>query len=200
MLITSIDPGIINLAIVTFDTELNKVIYCYLIDITLFPCKYGKCELKHKKCHSNFLEHVFIYYDFLFKCDILLIEQQPIKGIVSIEQLIYDRFKNDIKCILINPRQMHKHFNIGHYNYELRKKSTIKLAYEYLKDQKNYIISEKKDDLSDALCYILFYRYSNLFEVSENISENVSENISENISEISFHDKISKFKYNNQNN
>jgi hypothetical protein len=52
---------------------------------------------------------------------------------------------------------MHAHFEIGHYDYEMRKKCVDRIAESYFCDFPEYIQLERKHDLSDAMCQLLYY-------------------------------------------
>jgi len=147
--ITAIDVGIINLALVQYCKRTNVFIRRTLVNITEFNCK-KNCKLRHKKCMSNYIDHLFINYSIYFASATLLVEQQPPMGHVSVEQLIYARVPD---CIIIHPRSVHAYHDIGHYDYEMRKKASERIAGNFL----CLTEFERKHDIADAVCIILYY-------------------------------------------
>jgi hypothetical protein len=167
MYITAIDIGVLNLALVLYYwaqegpddvegvQEGSRVISCTRVDITVFDCKPG-CKLYHDSCMTDYLEHMFVNHHMYFNHDgPILIERQPPMGLVVVEQLIFSRYRS--RSILMSPNSMHAYFDIGHYDYEMRKKATIRLAHWYLKDQSGYASAERKHDIADAMCFVLYY-------------------------------------------
>jgi hypothetical protein len=162
--VLSIDVGIINLglsvSIINKDYTLKEIVYIDLLDITKFLHKDDpkKCKLYHNKTISDWMEHLFIYHQMFFEqCDVILVENQPITGIKSVEQLIYNRYRD--KIVLISPNKMHKYFKINHLDYESRKIETEKITKKYLN---KYLLNElnnytRKHDISDSVCIMLFW-------------------------------------------
>ena len=60
------------------------------------------------------------------------------------------------KVILVSPVSMHTHFGMRHLNYEARKERTVEIANKYLNEEIPY---ERKHDIADALCMILYYNF-----------------------------------------
>jgi hypothetical protein len=114
----------------------------------------------YKYIHSNdivdliplFVEdHRFI---FDASADTILIERQPPGGFTNIEVLLNYMFKD--KVILVSPVSMHTHFGMRHLNYEERKERTVSIADKYIEGEIPY---ERKHDIADALCMILYYNF-----------------------------------------
>ena len=105
------------------------------------------------------MEHIFQYYENLFPgVDKILIERQPPMGLVAIEQLIYAKFRD--KCELIAPNSMHKFFNIGKYDYSIRKEKVEKIAKRYIIEPA--LVADldafgRQHDISDAICLGIFW-------------------------------------------
>ena len=173
-LILGIDVGINNLgmSLITSDLEFNfiSIVGLDLINIREWKCGNGlllpseritrqECPLYHKNCVSDWLEHIFTFYNICFlKSDFILIERQPMTGLVCVEQLIFSKFRT--KAFLIHPRSMHKYFEIGHQNYEQRKISTVNILKENINIQ--YVLDtlnsfKRKHDMADSFCIVLFW-------------------------------------------
>jgi hypothetical protein len=104
------------------------------------------------------MNHIFQEYNEYFEiADYIIIERQPIQGMVGIEQLIFSRYRN--KSHLAHPSSMHKHFRLGHLDYDQRKSRTIKIAEKHLTgdilDQFRHY--PRNHDISDSICIVLFW-------------------------------------------
>jgi hypothetical protein len=86
--------------------------------------------------------------------DTILIERQPPGGLTNIEVLLHYMFKD--KVILVSPVSMHTHFGMRHLNYEERKERTVSIADKYIDGEIPY---ERKHDIADALCMIVYYNF-----------------------------------------
>ena len=87
------------------------------------------------------------------QADKILIERQPPGGFQNIEVLLHYMFHE--KVVLISPVSMHTHFGMRHLNYEERKDRTITIAEKIIGE----IPYDRKHDISDALCMILYYKF-----------------------------------------
>lgn len=92
--------------------------------------------------------------------DKILIERQPPGGFTNIEVLLHYMFKD--KVSLISPVSMHTHFGMRHLNYEQRKERTVSIAEKHLKYEIPY---ERKHDIADALCMIIYYNFRNTVHI-----------------------------------
>jgi hypothetical protein len=162
--VLGIDIGVRHLAftLCTADSEYNliDIVGLDMVDITTFPHHDKKnCTLHHQKTFSDWLEHVFEYYKIVFdSVDQILIERQPIFGLVVVEQLLFYKYRH--KTILVSPNSMHKHFHIGHFDYDQRKVEVEKICVRYLRLQpvkKEYNKFERKHDMADAFCIAKFW-------------------------------------------
>lgn len=163
----SIDVGILNLGFAGIefnsDFEFQRIIGMELIDITKFHHRDGynleNCPLHHSRTASDWLDHIFWTYSEIFdSVDLILIERQPPMGLVAIEQLIFSQYRE--KCILINPRQMHKHFCIQGYNYERRKIATTEFAKTFIDtvELANHFDTYKRQhDIADGICQAIYF-------------------------------------------
>jgi hypothetical protein len=113
----------------------------------------------YKYIHSNdIVDLVPLFVDaheHIFEsADKILIERQPPGGFTNIEVLLNYMFKD--KVILVSPVSMHTHFGMRHLNYEERKERTVSIADKYIEGEIPY---ERKHDIADALCMILYYNF-----------------------------------------
>lgn len=163
--VLSIDVGIKNLgmsvSILNTDYTLKEIVYIELLDITTFlhRCNPRECKLYHKKSISDWMEHLFEYHKMFFEqCDVILVENQPITGIKSVEQLIFNRYRNKVQ--LISPNRMHKLFHINHLDYDARKVQTEKIARKYLCETLTEELDrlyDRKHDITDSICIMLVW-------------------------------------------
>ena len=86
--------------------------------------------------------------------DTILIERQPPGSLTNIEVLLHYMFKD--KVVLVSPVSMHTHFGMRHLNYEERKERTVSIADKYIDGEIPY---ERKHDIADALCMIIYYNF-----------------------------------------
>lgn len=168
--ILSIDIGVKHLGIsvgyVSECWKLLEITWVDLIDITKFThinCLKGlsecNCELRHTRTIADWMEHIFHEYSPIFEeCNYILVERQPITGLVAVEQIIFYRWRE--KCVLVSPRSMHKYFNLSHYDYERRKQKTEKIAESvnwHTRARQRYQCYARKHDISDSICLMLYW-------------------------------------------
>lgn len=155
MKLIGIDIGYYNIGLVLADCNEEKVNVLYIkkVDLTEYKTREGP-ELSD-------MIHGFVteYSDIFCQADQVLIERQPPGGITSVEVLLHYIFRH--KAVLISPVSMHKHFGIGHLDYEERKERTEVIAGKYLKDCTYYDRLQRKHDVADALCMILYQNFKN---------------------------------------
>ena len=60
------------------------------------------------------------------------------------------------KVVLVSPVSMHAHFGMRHLNYDERKERTVSIASKYIEGEIPY---ERKHDIADALCMIVYYNF-----------------------------------------
>ena len=159
MYIISIDIGLNNLGIV--GGYLNNINLCKKVDIKALCqyCAIKNCGLYHNLCMSDYVSH-FIqgYQKYLNMADIILIERQPPCGFISIQELFVFQYRDKVK--MISPNSVHKYFDITHYNYNRRKEFVTLYAENALKMFPDFKDSERKHDVSDAYCMIIFYLHT----------------------------------------
>ena len=165
MNIVSIDIGYHNLGIV--DAYIDEkydihVQYVNVIDLKKLPHKRIpriECNLEHTNEVADLIAHFIQEYGhYLEKADKLLLERQPPTGLTQIETLLLYLYR--YKTVLVSPNSMHKHFHIGQLEYEKRKEKTIQFAQDFLENFKEYQMYDRKHDIADAVCMIIFYIHS----------------------------------------
>ena len=156
--VIGIDIGYKNLGLVdvsvtdTFEYIVNDT---RRIDLTYIKCP-SSCTLPHTNEVADLVAH-FIQdnQQILDKADIILLERQPPGGLTSIETVLLYVFRHKTK--LVSPNSMHKHFRIGHLDYEHRKIKTEEITTPYLSAFDGFSNQVRKHDMADAMCLILFY-------------------------------------------
>lgn len=140
---------------------------CRIVDILRIDCsditvlEHNKisrtqCALFHSNDAVDRVNHYLQEYMDVFKnVDIVLIERQPISGLVHIEQLLFSYFRE--KARLLSPNAMHKFFKIGGFSYDQRKEETVKIAEPFLSKFYLWHTLQRKHDISDAMCLLIYY-------------------------------------------
>jgi len=160
--VLSIDVGIINLALVVAEVDIDfnllDVIDMQLVDITM-ECNDKNCVLYHQKTFTDWLSHVFVKYADMFnKACYIIVEKQPmVSALVAIEQLIFSKYRH--KTLLISPNSVHKFFNIGEYCYEERKIKSVEIAKKVLNEEmlKRLEKYERKHDIADCNLILMYW-------------------------------------------
>ena len=164
MRIASIDIGYYNLglvvATVTEDFVVSEVDFAQKIDLgsSLIHGKVSRrdCGLYHTNHMCDKVDHFIQEYGDLIKdCDVLLLERQPPGGFGNIESLLCKQFR--CQAVMIHPRSLHKFLNTGNLSYEERKVGSELAAADYLEVVGSYLELERKHDVADAMCMILYY-------------------------------------------
>jgi hypothetical protein len=155
--VSSIDIGFDNLSVVTYDTILSEFTDCRKLSIrdNIFECSDSNCTLGHTKSFTDRINHLTKDHSKLFDSDKILIEKQPPGFGQIIEELLYSKFRD--KAEKQSPSSMHAYFGIGDLDYDLRKESTVKIAHAHIKDFPDYINNERKHDMADATCFLLYF-------------------------------------------
>jgi hypothetical protein len=115
-----------------------------------------------KTIYSNDIVPLFVddHKELFESADKILIERQPPGGFTNIEVLIHYMFKD--KVCLISPVSIHTYFGMRHLNYEQRKERTVSIAEKHLKYEIPY---ERKHDVADALCMIIYFNFRNTVHI-----------------------------------
>ena len=163
--VLSIDVGVqhlgLSLALVNKDDyTFDRIVDINLVDITKFThnvCDKGHCKLLHTKTFYDWLTHVFVEHLCFEQADVILIERQPPRGFVVVEQVIFGKYRE--KSWLISPNSIHKYMSIGHLDYEGRKLSTVNMAKKYFTEELKFQLSkyDREHDVADSVCQILYW-------------------------------------------
>lgn len=157
MYILSVDVGFTSLGLVYAEVtgfSIVKVHVAEKVDLRDIPCVDGCC-LAHSNNVVDRMAHFVAWYDAYFQdAEQVLIERQPLCGLVDIQALIYSQFRD--KAILVSPNAMHKHFKLPAGEYDMRKEMVVRIATPFLRELHSFRRLARKHDVSDALCMILF--------------------------------------------
>ena len=155
-MILSIDIGLYHLGLIGYEDNIVKL--CELIDIKGLCefCVIKDCTLHHDKCIADYMSHFFEFYrNELETASLILVEQQPPQGFVSIQELIRFKYRNKVK--VISPRTVHAFFNINHMSYDRRKEFVVEYSRKALEEFETFNQCQRKHDLSDAYCILMYY-------------------------------------------
>lgn len=169
--ILCIDVGVVNLGLSALIADpktlkFNRVVGIDLLDITKIPhpphIPECQCTLNHSKTFTDWMEHVFQYYHDVFEgADKIIIERQPPRGFVVVEQLIYSKYRS--KCDLISPSSMHKFFGLEG-DYEQRKEKSINLGSQYIHQHpeiwREFECFSRQHDITDSILIGVFWFYT----------------------------------------
>lgn len=160
MRIVSVDIGIFHLGVVDSQVysnyELNEIQSIALVNIKELCLQCPGCGCRHSACFIDYLDHLYQKFPCFDEADEIIIERQPPGGFVVIQELIMNRYRD--KTILISPTSVHKHFGIGHLDYEDRKVESTATATATLGRTIPY---HRKHDIADAICQLLFHLAKN---------------------------------------
>jgi len=153
MKILAIDIGYHNMGLVLAESKAGPNIEVeYVKKVSLGDYKYIQS--------NDFVDLIPLFvedHQYIFNAaDKILIERQPPGGFQNIEILLHYMFKD--KVSLISPVSVHVHFGMRHLEYEQRKERTVSIAEKYIKGEIPY---ERKHDIADALCMIVYYNFKN---------------------------------------
>ena len=169
----SIDVGIINLAMVKakvwVESNRLKVLDLRCVDITNIPhnkVPRASCNLYHTCCIFDRMQHFYQEFDDVFvDADRVLIERQPLSGLVHVEQNLYGHYRS--RAFLVSPNSVHKWLGIRHMDYDNRKVQTVRKAETYLAAFPLWREKSRKHDLADALCFLLFELHKQFVKLKE---------------------------------
>ena len=166
----SIDVGILNLAILEIDVikenhqlKISEIKNCHLINITELVewCSDKECTLQHNKCISDYMSHLFKNYPIFEQADKILVERQPLMGLVAVQEIINYQYSDKVE--LVSPNGMHAFFGINgksgvaEKDYEMRKNFVTKYAEPYLNKFKTFNELDRKHDLGDTVCLLKYW-------------------------------------------
>lgn len=150
MKLLGVDIGYTNMGLVMATCDGPRITIDYIKKVDLGDYKYMGKTNDTAIIISLFLSD----YDYLFKeADTVLIERQPPAGLTNIESLLHYIYMD--KVVLVSPLSVHRHFGMGHLDYEQRKDRSISIASKYIDD----IPYERQHDIADAMCMIIHYNF-----------------------------------------
>lgn len=119
----------------------------------------NKCSLCHTSDATDRVDHLIQEFEPEFtRADFILLERQPITGLVHVEQLLYKAFRH--KTTLCHPIRMHKWLGIRHLDYEQRKTETVKRALSYVQHLSGWPdVNERQHDIADAVCMLQYWSH-----------------------------------------
>jgi hypothetical protein len=181
--VMSIDIGIHNFAYVVAKWvqtkngiwKINNFIAMKKIDLTKFDgCLETKqCQLSphHDKCITDYLVHfcnhpAHSYH--LYHCDYLLVEAQPPTGFIAIQEFFRQHYRSIFQ--LVQPKSVHKYYNIGKRSYDERKEFTTSYTLQQLRTLFSIddIPYQRKHDIGDAYCQMMFYMNKHNHHIIDN--------------------------------
>lgn len=161
MYIISIDIGFEHFAIIGAQVyenfKLDSIILCKLINIKklVTDCNNSECTLRHDLCITDYMYHLFNIYEKEFDmADYILVERQPPKGFVAVQELIVYKYRD--KVVLVSPNAVHKHFMMPK-TQKFRKMFTVGMANNKLSKFLDYSGNTRKHDMSDAYVQLMYY-------------------------------------------
>ena len=153
MKVLAIDIGYHNMGLVLAESDAGpKIEVEYVKKVSLEDYKYLKSNDMVDLVPLFVEDHQEVFN----AADKILIERQPPGGFTNIEILLHYMFKD--KVSLISPVSMHTHFGMRHLDYDQRKERTVSIAEKYIVGEIPY---ERKHDIADALCMIVYYNFRN---------------------------------------
>ena len=151
MKVLAIDIGYHNMGLVVAECGKGPQIKVdYVKKVSLEDYKYIKTNDMVDLVPLFVEDHKEIFDE----ADTILIERQPPGGFTNIEILLNYMFRD--KVVLVSPVSMHTHFGMRHLDYDQRKERTVTIANKYLEEDIPY---ERKHDIADALCMILYHNF-----------------------------------------
>ena len=163
--IVAIDVGICNVGVAVVQkrgSEMPQIVHFRRIDLRKFGgCTKHDCNLGHSATMADWVSHLVQRDDdfqkWTARADVILIERQPPCGLRDCEQLLFAAYRR--KAVLIYPRSIHKHFNMGSLHYEQRKIRAVQIILSrqpYLQ-----LPIDRAHDIADAALMAFFYFETN---------------------------------------
>lgn len=161
MIYVSIDVGILNLALVKANVDefkITNIIEAHVINLNELKHSHVSrehCALHHSNDVYDKIEHMLQEYASVFEgATHVLIERQPISGLVHVEQLLFGKFRSMAR--LVSPNAMHHWLGINHLTYDQRKIETTRIAKPYLDIFPTWDRATRVHDMADSLCILLY--------------------------------------------
>jgi hypothetical protein len=151
--VISIDIGVLNLGVVgakiTDSYTLESVFLCEKYDLT----DHGSISMADLHlCVKTFFEKESVLFE---EASYVLLERQPPMGLMVVQELFRLILINfPAKVVLISPSTMHSFYDIGHLDYENRKKAVVRIANSKLGSFLAFKDHSRKHDMADAFCFL----------------------------------------------
>ena len=114
------------------------------------------CTLYHSNATCDRVAHFLQEWDpWLTKAHAVLIERQPPGGFKDVEALLQHCLRD--KVHVIQPQSVHAHFGLPQGDYDRRKELTVALASPYMLGVAGWGGLERKHDVADAMCQLLWW-------------------------------------------
>jgi len=118
----------------------------------------AQCRLHHSREMTDRVAHFLQEYELdwdVESLDRVLIERQPLGGLVHVESLLFSHFRE--RAQKISPNRLHKWLGFHGLNYDQRKVAVVAHARPFLGHLRHYWYLERQHDMADALLVCLFY-------------------------------------------
>lgn len=163
-LVVAVDVGVKNIAICAWDFVQSRVVHWD--NVSLVPTgRYIPAQNVHYvrefvRKHAHLFDlAITVLVERQMRCNMRIIE-------AVLQTLFYDR------CIVIAPRSVKVHYNIGHRDYRKNKIAAVQWVKDFAAQNAGvftpetldtFVRGKKQDDLADALLMVLYYldTYSN---------------------------------------
>jgi hypothetical protein len=166
--VAAIDVGLCNLGFVYGRVEVDhssctidsvqRINLTQLEDLHKRVPKH-ECKLYHTADAVDRVQHFLQeHMDVLETMQVVLIERQPLGGLVHVEQLLYQAFRD--KAVLCNPRTIHCHFDMTPNEYERRKEESVEIAEPYVRHLDGWkAADDRQHDIADAVCMLVWWNH-----------------------------------------
>lgn len=159
MRVVAVDVGVTNFAYVRGVTSGRTftALSSGRINLATFDnCANPACAItRHARDATCRLRHLLLEHP-LLETDILVVEQQPPVGMRDVEQaLVALAEAAGVTVVVVNPRALHKHYSMGHLDYDGRKARSVEIALS----QSIPGVSEAGDRVHDIADAFLMAKY-----------------------------------------
>ncbi len=159
MLLVGVDVGVTNLALSVVEVP-DDCTEARVLDINLINTQHFEhtrvprrtCTLGHTGMACDRVAHVVQERQHVFDAAReIVIERQPPGGLRDVEQVFVTMFRQ--RCHVMAPQTMHAHIGSSGYEYDERKRVSIRVATPYVPDIESRFA--KADDVADSVCLVL---------------------------------------------
>lgn len=106
----------------TCTTNIAKQVHCRV--------SWSECALNHTAEFVDRIAHLIQEHPIFHECDRLVVERQPISGLIAITNLLQREFAH--KMVLVHPRSVQSYFGIGGRDEDERKQFATLMAVHYI--------------------------------------------------------------------